>query len=478
MKMLKRSNIEKRPVKILQFGEGNFLRGFVDNFIQILNDKGLFNGSICVVQPLSFGRIDALSEQDGLYTLYLEGIQDGKIVKKHEVITVLKDFINPYEDLDKYLQYARSSDLEFVISNTTEAGITYEEEIISNKTTPNSFPAKLLLLLNERFKHFKGDPSKGLEIIPCELIDDNGEKLKEIILKLAKFNKFDEQFIKWINDHNHFFSTLVDRIVPGYPKDEIEVITKELGYIDHSIVKGEPFHLWVLSKLNGYTSKLEEPFKKSGLHVYFVDSIKPYKERKVKILNGSHTLMVPVSYLLGFEAVRESIEDADIRKFVETFIYEEVIPTIELPFDDMDKFSKSVFERFRNPFIHHLLISISLNSVSKYKSRILPSVLSVKEQGIFPTHSLFSLAALIRFYKGIDEKNNTIDLLDDQVFIDFFKQGWATLSIEELVSNFLSLDFWETSYLKEKEVVKYVTAYVNLMDKKGMKHALSVLLGG
>lgn len=477
MKQLTRINKSDRPVKILQFGEGNFLRAFVDNFFQVLNEKELFNGSICVVQPLSFGRVKDLEEQGGLYTLYLEGINKGKVVKEHQIIDVLTDFINPYEQLDKYLEYARSKDLEYIISNTTEAGIVYEEELISKTKTPNSFPAKLLLFLHERFNHFKGSKEAGLEIIPCELIDDNGTKLLEILVKLAEFNKLSDEFIKWLKEDNYYFNTLVDRIVPGYPRDEIDEITKELGYIDHSIVKGEIFHLWVLDNDQGYRSKLEQPFKKSGLEVFFVDSIKPYKERKVKILNGTHTAMVPVSYLIGHEAVKESMEDPIILEFVKSLVYEEIIPTIELSFNDMDKFAKSVFERYLNPFVHHLLMSISLNSVSKYKSRILPTVLGQEKLGHFPKHALFSLAALIRFYKGVDEKGAKINLSDDKEFLALFKKLWETNDLDLIVSKFLSLDFWETTYLQKPEVIKFVTKYLKVMNDEGMLVALKQLLG-
>ena len=214
--------------------------------------------------------------------MYLEGINKGKVVKEHQIIDVLTDFINPYEQLDKYLEYARSKDLEYIISNTTEAGIVYEEELISKTKTPNSFPAKLLLFLHERFNHFKGSKEAGLEIIPCELIDDNGTKLLEILVKLAEFNKLSDEFIKWLKEDNYYFNTLVDRIVPGYPRDEIDEITKELGYIDHSIVKGEIFHLWVLDNDQGYRSKLEQPFKKSGLEVFLLIQLNHIKNVKLK----------------------------------------------------------------------------------------------------------------------------------------------------------------------------------------------------
>ncbi|MGI6781823.1 MAG: tagaturonate reductase [Acholeplasmataceae bacterium] len=476
MKKLNRKNKTTSPVKILQFGEGNFLRAFIDDFFQILNDKKLFDGSVCVVQPIEFGRVQELSEQDGLYTLIIEGIKDGKVSKTTKIVEVLSDFVNPYTELDKYLAYARSEDLEFIISNTTEAGIVYEEEMISRNHTPKSFPAKLLLFLYERYHHFGGSKASGLEIIPCELIDDNSDKLLEILIKLAKYNKLSNEFINWLQNDNYYFNTLVDRIVPGYPKNDIEEITKELGYIDHSIVKCEVFHFWVLQKNPNYQSKLEGPFKNSGLDVFFVDDIKPYKERKVKILNGTHTAMVPVSYLIGHEAVRESIEDPKVLKFVNSFLTKEVIPTINLPLSELKQFSKDVLERYQNPFIHHLLMSIALNSVSKFKSRILPTILESKELGLFPKYALFSLAALIRFYQGVDEKGNQIKLNDDPKFLTLFKELWAANDLYNLVVTVLNMKFWETDYLGEKEVVDFVYKYLKLICESGTEKALDLLL--
>ncbi|CCV64086.1 Altronate oxidoreductase [Alteracholeplasma palmae J233] len=466
----------ERPISIMQFGEGNFLRAFVDDFIQKLNDQKLINMGVVVVQPMPFGRIKEMKEQDGLYTLFLQGLQNNEIVKTHQVIDVLSDFVNPYEELNKYLEYGKSEDLQIVISNTTEAGIVYEEEKLSREVTPNSFPGKLLLLLNERFNHFKGDKTKGLEIVPCELIDYNGDTLKEILIKLAKYNGYSEAFIDWISNDNKYYNTLVDRIVPGYPKDEVEKLEKELGYVDHSMVKGEIFHLWVLQGPDTLKAKL--PFDKSGLNVLFADSIVPYKQRKVKILNGSHTALVPVSYLLGIEAVKESVEDPRVSKFIKGFIYDEVVPTIDLPQADMHAFAYSVIERYSNPFVHHLLLSIALNSMSKYKSRNLPTVLDLAKQGKFASHALFSLAALIVFYRGVDEKGNKIPLNDDPKFIELFEKLWAKNDIPALVKEVLELPFWETEYLKNKEVVDYVTKQVELIVTKGMKYAVDQLING
>ena len=238
----------ERKIKIMQFGEGNFLRAFVEWIIQDLNDNGAIDAGVAVVQPMPFGRVKELAEQDGLYTLRLEGIDNGKNVKKSQVIDVIGDCINPFTEYEKFLKYGESEDLQVIISNTTEAGIAVDPTDTDFTVCPKSFPGKLLALLKRRYDHFKGDMNRGLAIIPCELIDDNGDELYRCLTELAKINKMDAKFIKWMQTANHFTSTLVDRIVPGYPRNEIEDIQKETGYIDNNVVKGEIFPIWVLKK--------------------------------------------------------------------------------------------------------------------------------------------------------------------------------------------------------------------------------------
>lgn len=466
---MKLTRTNKRPIKIMQFGEGNFLRAFVDYFIQVLNDKHLFHGDVVVVQPIHFGRVKELKEAEGLYTLFLEGIVDNKPYQTHQVIDVLSDFINPYEQLDDYLAYAHSETLAYIVSNTTEAGIVYVEETLSNQVTPKSFPGKLLLFLHERYHAFKDKKANGLEIYALELIDNNADTLKAILEKLARYNNYSQDFINWLLTENIFYNTLVDRIVPGFPKN-FDEITKQLGYVDHNIVKGEVFHLWVINQVDGYTSALEKAFAQSGLDVYYVDDITPYKERKVKILNGSHTAMVPIAYMLGHEAVKESMEDALVERFIKGFIFDEVIHTIALPEADMIRFSNSVFDRYKNPYIHHLLLSIALNSLSKYKSRILPTLIDATKQGIFPRHALFALAALIYFYQGVDEQGNTIPLNDDEQLINHFK----TMNQKDnkiIVMQTLQWAFWDTDVFSPK-MMEFVYTYFNIMQTKGMKKAL------
>lgn len=475
MKLLSKEIAEKeyRKIKIMQFGEGNFLRAFTDWIIQKMNDSGKYEGHVVVVQPLSFGRVKELEEQDGLFTLYLQGLNNGEVVKTHEVIDVLDDFINPYSQYDKFLKYAESEDLEVVISNTTEAGIVLDESDIDFENTPKTFPGKVLALLRRRYEHFNKDTTKGLSFICCELIDYNGEELRKCVLGLAKVKGYEQEFINWINEACHFTSTLVDRIVPGYPRDEIKEITEELGYIDNNIVKGEIFHLWVLQKEE--TIERLFPCDKVGLNVIYADSITPYKQRKVKILNGCHTCLVPVAYLYGIDTVRESIENEHIGQFTKEFVFDEVVPTIKLPHDQMVSFANSVFERYLNPFVRHELMSIALNSISKYKARVMQTVKDYYEiNNALPTHAMFSLASLIKFYFGERNENEVIKLNDDPKYLKFFaKLKERDLSEAEIVKEVLAnQDMWQEDLNQFANMHEVVTSYLKLINEKGMKEAL------
>ena len=479
MKLLNKEIVKKeyKKIKIMQFGEGNFLRAFTDWIIQKMNDSKKYEGHVVVVQPLNFGRIKELQEQDGLFTLYLQGLNNGEVVKTHEVIDVLDDFVNPYSEYDKFLRYAESEDLEVVISNTTEAGIVLDETDIDFTVTPKTFPGKVLALLRHRYEHFNSDVTKGLSFICCELIDYNGEALRKCVLDLAKIKGYEEEFINWINTACHFTSTLVDRIVPGYPRDEIKEITEELGYIDNNIVKGEIFHLWVLQKEE--TIQRLFPCDKVGLNVIYADSITPYKQRKVKILNGCHTCLVPVSYLYGIDTVRESIEDELVGRFCKEFVFDEVVPTIALPHDQMVSFANSVFERYLNPFVRHELMSIALNSISKYKARVMQTVKDYYQiNNSLPTHAMFSLASLIKFYFGVRKENETIKLNDDPRYIEFFENlKKEILSEEEIVRRVLAnVDMWDEDLNKFANMHDVVSSYLKLINEKGMKEALATFL--
>ena len=468
----------QRPVKVLQFGEGNFLRAFVDWIIDTMNKKGVFNGNVAVVQPMPFGRCAEMATQDGLYTLYLQGKQDGEVVKTHQIIDCLEECINPFTSYDRLLEIARSEDIEFVISNTTEAGIAYDETDTDFSVCPKSFPGKLLACLKARYDHFNGSREKGLFIIPCELIDHNGDTLKEILIKLAHTCNLDADFINWITEANKFYNTLVDRIVPGYPRNEAAKCQEELGYIDNSMVVGEIFHLWCIDGDDIKALEEKFPAPAAGLNVLYVDSIVPYKQRKVKILNGSHTCLVPVSYLAGIDTVGETVTDPQLGSFVKKFIFDEVVPTIDIPRDQMVAFSNSVLERYENPFVRHELLSIALNSVTKYKTRILPSVLQNLEANVFPKLSLFSLAALIAFYRG-QRGDQQIPLNDDQWALDFFKAQYANFdgskeACKRIVEAFLGLEnHWEVNLNNLEGVTDFVANCLYEIFTKPMREALA-----
>lgn len=473
-------NKPERPVKIMQFGEGNFLRAFVDWIIQCLNDDGAINASVAVVQPMPFGRVKELSEQDGLYTLRLEGIDNGEKVKKSRVIDVIGDLINPFEQYEHYLSYGESEDLQIIISNTTEAGIAVDPTDTDFTKCPKSYPGKLLALLKRRYDHFKGDMGKGLAIIPCELIDNNGDELYRCLTELAEINKMDKKFIEWLQKANHFTSTLVDRIVPGYPRNEIEDIQKETGYIDNNIVKGEIFHLWVLKKESHVQKVL--PADSTGLNVIFADSIKPYKQRKVKILNGSHTAMVPVAYLCGIDTVGEAVNDEVIGKFVRDFVFDEVNPTIDLPQDQMVAFANSVIERYKNPYIRHELMSIALNSTTKFRTRLLPTLEDyIRITGKLPQHLLFSFAAIVEFHKGKRGSEN-IALNDDPAYLEHWAKLWAEFDGDytKLATRALG---WKEAWgvdmnTLHADITATVAKYLKAMDTNGMRAAVECFVGG
>lgn len=466
----------KRPIKILQIGEGNFLRAFIDSFIQTMNEKTDFSSNVAVVQPLANGRVNEIAKQDGLYTLLLEGIQNNKKVRSKEVISVLEDFIDPYKEYDKFLEYAHNEDLQFIISNTTEAGIVLDESDLDFTNTPKSYPGKILALLKARYEFFAENNSKGLYILPCELIDNNGDKLKETILQLAKLHNFDQPFIDWISNNNYFYNTLVDRIVPGYPKEDIEELEKEFGYIDHNLVKGEIFHLWVISGNPKLLKVL--PIKKTNLNIVFTDDIKPFKEIKVKILNGAHTCMVPIAYLAGITTVSEVMSKPYLSKWIYEFLTLEVLPTIPMKKDEINTFIDDVLERFKNPFIRHELLDIALNSMTKYKTRILPTVIdyyNVKREP--PKYGLFSLAALCHLYQLNDDLGHPL-VKDNQEFLDF----WAsiknsTISDAELIHKVVSLPHWEYDFYKMKGAVEYLHFCYSKIKEKGIQLSLSELFG-
>lgn len=469
LKQLNRTTAAKpqtRPVKILQFGEGNFLRAFVDWMIDVSNEKTDFNGAVQVVQPIARGMGEKLNAQGGLYHLVLNGIRQGKPVRETRMITSVQGVINPFEDYTAFLKAGENPDLTFIISNTTEAGICFESNDKDPAALPESFPGKLTALLYHRYKFFRGDKSKALTIIPCELIEKNGETLRQTIVQYSDHWKLEEGFKNWITADTLFCNTLVDRIVPGYPKDTVNEIWDETGFEDNLVVMAEPFHLWVIEPKATPGRSLESlraqlPLEKAGLEVKFVDDLAPYRTRKVRILNGAHTAMVPVGYLHGLRTVREVIEDPFGGDFVRKAIEEEIIPTLDLPQAELQKFAADVIERFQNPFIRHELMSIALNSISKFKVRVLPSVLEyIRRRQQLPQRLLHSLAALIVFYKG-EWKGTPIALNDTPAVLEFFKQAWNQEDRSAVARQVLSNEeLWGTDLTSIKGLTEAVEKHM------------------
>ena len=371
--------------RVIQFGEGGFLRGFVDYFLYKLNEKEVWEGKVVVVQPIEKGMCDLLSSQNCEYNLYLRGIENGETVNERTHIDVISRCVNPYTEFDAYMELAANPDMRFIISNTTEAGIEYLGTEKFTDRPAKSYPAKLTQLLYKRYE--LGLP--GFILIPCELIDNNAGFLKEYVLKYAELWQLPEGFTKWLNEECDFCNSLVDRIVTGYPRDEAEELWKEIGYQDNCLDTAEIFHLWVIE---GHHED-ELPFNKAGYNIVWTDDVKPYKKRKVRILNGGHTSMVLGAYLYGLTTVGECLKDETVSAFLKKCIFDEIVPTLGNTETDVN-FGKAVLERFSNPFIKHQLLSIALNSVSKFQVRVLPTILEYKEKyGAYPPALTFSMAA-------------------------------------------------------------------------------------
>ena len=421
--------LESAPEKVMQFGEGNFLRAFVDYFFDLSNERAGFNGKVVMVQPISMGLSEVINSQQGLYTLYLRGSEDGRRVDQKRVISSVSRCLNAYTEWDGVLDVARSDTLEIVASNTTEAGIVYDPESKFDQTPPNSFPAKLTRVLYERFKAGK----KGLVILSCELIDNNGRELKKCVLRHIADWGLEEAFARWVEEDNIFCSTLVDRIVPGRVKnpDEAAAMCRENGYDDKLMDVGEVFGFWAIEGPEELNDRL--PFRRADLPVTVVPDVTPYKKRKVRILNGAHTGFTLGAYLAGFDIVRDCMHDDAIRSFMNRMLNEEVMPTLPLDKKDIMQFAAAVQDRFNNPFVDHELMSISLNSTAKWKARNLPSLLDYMDiYGRLPRCLSMSLAAYIAFYSSdiqrLDEKGlvcrrpkgNEYTVSDDRWVLEFY----------------------------------------------------------
>lgn len=476
MKNLNRTTVnapKPKTERVLQFGGGNFLRAFIDWMFDVYNDKMNADLGVLLVATTSFNNYKEWQEQDGLYHVLTRGYQNGETVDSSHLVKSVSRILHLHEEWENYLKSAKNPDLRFIVSNTTEAGIRYSETDKATDLPPKEFPAKLTLWLYHRYQFFKGAKDKGCILIPVELTLKNGKNLKKCILQNAENWGLEPDFTTWINEANTFCNTLVDRIVPGV-RENLDKEWEKLGYKDAAITQGEAFHFFVIEAPQHVQEEL--PLNEAGLNVIFTDDQTPYRTRKVRILNGAHTSMVPVGYQYGIETVRETVEDEIMRKFVHQSIFDEIIPTLDLPDEELQQFANDVLDRFKNPFIRHELLSISLNSVSKFKTRVLPSIVEFYNQKqALPKCLVFSMAALIHFYKG------EIPLKDDQTAIDFIQNEWkicdgSQAAFATMATNILKWEYaWKTDLTKVNGLQAALAKHLFAIEKDGMKAAVNAL---
>ena len=478
--------LENAPERVLQFGEGNFLRAFVDYFIDMMNERAGFNSKVVLVQPIAGGDMirNFINEQEGLYTLFLRGNEGGQKVNDKRVISCVSRCLNPYSEYDKLMECAKNPDLRYITCNTTEAGIQYDPACQFSDKPATSYPGKLTQFLYERYQAFGKEAGKGFVILSCELIDNNGKELEKCVLQYVEQWGLGEEFAAWVKEENIFCSTLVDRIVTGYPRNEAAAICEELGYEDNILNTGEVFGFWVIE--GPESLKKELPFEEAGLPVLITDNHKPYKQRKVRILNGAHTSMVLGAYLAGQDIVRDCMNDEVIRDFMNTTIYKEIIPTLTLPEQELLDFASAVVDRFNNPFIDHSLLAISLNSTSKWKARVMPSLKGYVEKfGKLPKCITASLAFYIAFYRGVrlDDTGftgvrgeNEYKICDDKPILEFYnahKDDDAETLAKAVLSN---ADFWGEDLTEIPGLYDAVAADLKAIDEKGTYEVMKACL--
>jgi len=479
MKALNKETAQKtiRPEKVIQFGEGNFLRAFVDWIIFNMNEKTDFNGSVVVVQPIEKGMIDMLNGQDCLYHVNLQGLDNGEPVNSLTKIDVISRALNAYTQNDEFMRLAEQPEMRFVISNTTEAGIAFDPACKLTDKPASSYPGKLTQLLYHRYEYFKGDMTKGLIVFPCELIFLNGHKLKECILQYIELWNLGEGFKNWFLNACGVYATLVDRIVPGFPRKEIDAIKAKLDYDDNMVVQGEFFHLWVIEAPAEIAN--EFPADKAGLNVLFVPSEEPYHERKVTLLNGPHTVLSPVAYLSGVNIVRDACQHPVIGKYINKVMYEELMETLNLPKEELLKFAGDVLERFVNPFVDHQVTSIMLNSFPKYETRDLPGLKTyLARKGALPKGLVLGLAAIITYYKGgVREDGAEIVPNDAPEIMALLKGLWATGDTRKVAEGVLAEEsIWKSNLNAIPGLTDLVVTYLDSIQSVGMLETVKAIL--
>lgn len=478
------------PERIIQFGEGNFLRAFVDWIVYNMNQKTDFNSSVVVVQPIGGGMVDLLNGQDCMYHVNLQGRLNGEAVNTLTRIDCISRAVSPYSQNAAFMALADQPEMRFVISNTTEAGIAFDPNCKLTDAPAASYPGKLTQLLYRRFKTFKGDKDKGLIIMPCELIFLNGHHLKECIYQYIELWKEDfgadyEKFKTWFTKYCYVCATLVDRIVPGFPRKEIADIQKKICYADNLVVQAEIFHLWVIEAAENLSLRQlaqEFPANKAGLNVLFVKSEAPYHERKVTLLNGPHTVLSPVAFLSGVNIVRDACNHPVIGKYIHKVQFDELMQTLNLPMDELKKFGADVLERFNNPYVDHQVTSIMLNSFPKFQTRDLPGLKTYLERkGELPKGLVLGLAAIITYYKGGTRADGTAIVPNDSPEImQLLKDLWATGDTRKVAEGVLAakdLIWGEHGDLNTiPGLTDMVTSFLNSIQEKGMLDTVKSIL--
>ncbi|MBR4326620.1 MAG: tagaturonate reductase [Bacteroidales bacterium] len=480
MKTLNKNTATKNTYteKVIQIGEGNFLRAFVEWIIQKTNQKTDFNGSVVAVQPRAGGKIKNLTDQDCLYHVNIQGLDsDGNAVDNVELIDVISRGVDPYKDFDDYLQLAEQPEMRFVVSNTTEAGIAFDSACKFSDKPAASYPGKLVQLLHHRYEYFKGDTSKGFIILPCELIFHNGKQLKECILQYIDHWNLGADFKNWFETACPVYSTLVDRIVPGFPKDNADAIKARIGFDDNQLVVGEVYHLWVIEAPESLSA--EFPADKAGLNVKFVPSEAPYHERKVTLLNGPHTVLSPVGYLSGLNTVRECCEDALVGRFIDKVMLDELLPTLNLPKDELTKFASDVKNRFKNPYVKHFVTSIMLNSFPKFKTRDLPALkIYLDRKGSLPKCIVLGLAAICTYYKGGKRGDDVITPNDAPEILALLQSLWSTNNAAEVAKGVLGAAdlIWGEDLNKIPGLTEMLTEDLEMIRRDGMRGAVEKVI--
>lgn len=471
------------PEKVLQFGEGKFLRAFADWMIDLANEQGVFGGSIVVVPPRSDRLIPAFKRQENLYTLYLRGYRQGDMIEEKRVITSISRILSPRAQWPGLLTLAESSALKFIISNTTEAGIAYRPEPYREGACPGSFPAKLTALLYHRFRRLKAAPGSGFIILPCELLEQNGDALKAVVRQLAGDWGLPRPFFRWLEGENWFLNTLVDRIVSGVPAASLEEEWERLGYRDDLLNAAEPYHLWAVAAPEEIRAAF--PLERAGVNLVWTDDVRPYRARKVRLLNGAHTAAVAAALLSGIETVREAAQDRSLGSFIRGVLFEEIIPSFpEQPPGELQAFAREVLERFQNPFIDHRWSDISVNTVIKYRERLLPSLLGYHRlHGTLPPRLTFSLAALIFLYRGAaaaPAKEDLFSPVDDPAVLEFFAGAWkeaasfARPALGRLAEETLRQEsFWGVDLNTVPGLRAAVSRYLETLAIRGVASALA-----